>query len=232
MFRFLQRRRSADRIRLSSRDVLEIHLLAPDGAEIPGRLLDVSSGGVGASFNSDDVDTLGLERHVRIDVQLSGSGVAVPEIRALCEVRRVKATGCNVYLGLCFCQPAMVHKQIPKSLWRYFERRKVPAMKLDGEDAVPVRIGWSGRVLEGRLCSVTIRGVGVLLDADSSVPESNSPARLTFRLPGSKREMVVDAKPRHRTPSERGLFCGFEFCDDVEAQLKLAEFHHRKALGE
>ena len=220
-------RRKQYRIYVPDDQLIEVVLLEPKHDQ-PGRMLDVVRNGLGASFPRKSAPVLRVGQKVRTKINmaaLSGSLDAELVTRNRVDERRL------VRYGFKFADAGEFFSQLDRSLWHLFSQRRAfrvqpgpdesievdltweagsaPA-QVEPQQPVGVELKWKGGSARARMIDVSVIGIGLIVDAQTTLPEE---AQLTvsFILPEHDSAMQFDGVVRNRRPQGDSMRYGMEY---------------------
>lgn len=191
---------------------LEAPIEAPIEAE---EIVDITIGGAGTRFPSEPTRSLAPGDPVRL--VFSAAGLERPiEVEATVAAR-LEVNG-HSHLSFTFAHRHRLERELPRELFRLFNRRKAPRAEVPpGVAPLLVRLNVPDAALPGFVARSSLRdisetGLGALAEAyvDEVLADVES-VEVSLRFPESERVLRIAARIRNRNRSGDGVHYGLMF---------------------
>jgi hypothetical protein len=208
------------RVRPASREELTISAARPGKEPIPGRIVDVSLGGVGVFFDQWRGATFALKEQVSLE--LTSASLAKPLLVPGLVRRRAAVQGGQLY-GFEFVNWVGLLAQLPRPLAKLFNQRGDLRVKPDPASAIAVLVEkeYPRIKMEATLRDISSNGISV--SAPYTVENlllSERSIKVTFFLPTPLAKLVFWGSVLHRSLGGRGISYGILFDKEKTPQFQ------------
>lgn len=210
-------------------DALAIKLICANGAPIPGRLIDLSTGGAAVEFGVDLTGELelGAERELVI------SSLSQKSIRALAQVRSVPDESGGDRYGFMFLDGAAIFSQLDESFYKFFNRRRFRRAKPALGERIRAELAFGNVHETVDLQDVSLSGAVALVPSDIAAMLSvDMPTELRIHIPKTDLVLHTYAIVRHFSQDSKGTRVGFSVQPNDEADTKRNMMRAKAALSD
>lgn len=210
-------RRREYRVEFGEEGPWECLLTLEGGGEVVAPVRDLSAHG--ACLRVPDSGSEGIEVGVSLALRL----VYLPDGRSLETEARVCSRAeqaDEIWIGVEFMAPELLHGAVDKDLWKHFNRRWARRLEADLRSPSAVEIRSADARCSGRLEDLASRGLAArFLGSSASALVELGTCSLYFEVPPHPKGIAVTARVAHRTPDGARVVWGFEFqFSDPEAE--------------
>ncbi len=210
-------------------DALAIKLICANGAPIPGRLIDLSTGGAAVEF---DMDLTG-ELEIDCERELVISSFTQKSVRGLAQVRSVPIEGGENRYGFMFLDGAALFAQLDESFYKFFNRRRFRRAKPALGERIRAELGFANVLENVDLQDVSMSGAVALVSHDiAAMLTVDMPTELRIHVPKTDLVLHTYAIIRHFSQDSRGVRVGFSTQPNAEADTKRNTKRAQAALSD
>ena len=165
-----------------------------DGSRFEAEPLDLSVRGASFRTSGDGLDVLVNEEVVDLVISI-GEGL---DVRTPGVARRRVDTENGTEWGVEFINLGNLYGQWDNVLGHYLNRRSLMRVKPALDQGLAGSLFSEGHKMKATVCDLNVQGAGLLVGhIEAALLRMGAPARVTFCLPGSKKELVGPARIQH-----------------------------------
>jgi hypothetical protein len=205
----LKSRRSSYRSKPSEEQDATAAVYLPSGVVVPCEIVDVSGSGASLRIALEEDPALARGDVIELSVALPGRPpVKTPGEVVFCEQDGQR----HIRYGFRYTNIGNLYSQLDEQYARLFNRRGSRRAAATLESRIPIRLTWSGFLIDTKIHDISEGGIGVLMSrAEAAQLRGTERVRASFKIDPAAEPLEGALQIVHRDEREGGIMLGMRF---------------------